>query len=106
MSRKKRIEETLIPALSPVFLSIEDESMNHHVPQGSETHFKIIAVSKRFDDLTRINRHKLINQLLKEEFDLGLHALSMHLYTSEEWETQQKSVLQSPTCRDGYKHKI
>ncbi|MDF1929428.1 hypothetical protein PGH45_04290 [Legionella pneumophila] len=24
--------------------------MNHHVPQGAETHFKIIAVSNHFND--------------------------------------------------------
>lgn len=105
MTRKLRIEEKLISALSPLFLSVEDESMNHHVPQGAETHFKIIVVSNHFNDLTRINRHKFVNQLLKEEFTLGLHALSMHLYTSDEWMTQQQSVLKSPACRDGYKNK-
>lgn len=39
MTRKLRIEEKLISALSPLFLSVEDESMNHHVPQGAETQF-------------------------------------------------------------------
>ncbi|HAT6979268.1 TPA: BolA/IbaG family iron-sulfur metabolism protein [Legionella pneumophila] len=105
MSRKQRIEEKLIPALSPLFLSVENESMNHHVPPGAETHFKVIAVSNHFNDLTRINRHKLVNQLLKDEFTLGLHALSMHLYTADEWTSQQQSVLKSPACRDGYKNK-
>ncbi|KGP62738.1 regulator of murein genes BolA [Legionella norrlandica] len=105
MSRKQRIEEKLISELSPVFLTVEDESINHHVPKDAETHFRIIAVSKCFNDLTRVNRHKLVNRLMKEEFNLGLHALSMHLYTSEEWCTQQSSLLKSPVCRDGYKNK-
>lgn len=103
MSRKKRIEQLVTEELSPVYLSVEDESSNHHVPAGAQTHFKVTVVSSGFADLTRIARHRLLNQLLGNEFDLGLHALSMHLFTPEEWQSKQKPVLTSPACRDGYK---
>jgi BolA protein len=103
MSRKERIEQLLQKELSPSHLNVEDESSNHHVPQGAETHFKIIAVSQRFIDLSRIERHRMLNHLLNPELEQGLHALSMHLYTPEEWEKNQ-SVLKSPSCRDGYKN--
>jgi BolA protein len=103
MSRKERIEHLLNQELAPVYLNVEDESANHHVPQGAETHFKVIAVSSRFTDVSRIERHRLLNHLLSKEFDQGLHALSMHLYTPAEWEKNQ-AVLKSPACRDGYKN--
>lgn len=103
MSRKERMAQLLNQELTPVYLNVEDESANHHVPQGAETHFKITAVSSRFIDVSRIARHRLLNHLLNPEFELGLHALSMHLYTPEEWE-KNKTVLQSPSCRDGYKN--
>ena len=48
MQRKERIEQQLVQELAPVFLSVENESNNHHVPKGSETHFKVIAVSAQF----------------------------------------------------------
>lgn len=104
MSRKERIEEQLNSNLSPAFLNVEDESGNHHVPEGAQTHFKVTAVSAQFKDLSRIARHRLVNDLLKAEFALGLHALSMHLYTAEEWELKKDSVLKSPACKDGYKN--
>ena len=46
----------------------------------------------------------MINQLLINEFDAGLHALSIHAYTIQQWiKKQQKSPL-SPNCLDGFKH--
>ena len=104
MTRKIRIEQLLIEHMTPVFLSVENESSHHHVPEGSETHFKVTVVSSLFNDKNRINRHRMVNQLLKEEFNLGLHALSMHLYTEAEWETREGSILGSPSCKDGYKN--
>ena len=106
MLRKERIEKQLNQELSPHYLSVEDESKNHHVPEGAQTHFKIVAVSTRFNNMTRINRHRMINSLLAEELHNGLHALSMHLYTESEWEIKEDaSVLKSPACRDGYNSK-
>lgn len=102
MSRQDRIKQQVTEVVSPIYLNVEDESLNHHVPQGAETHFKVTVVSLQFINLTRIERHRLLNKLLAEEFDLGLHALSLHLYTPEEWEKNNKTVLKSPSCRDGF----
>ncbi|CAM2941264.1 regulator of penicillin binding proteins and beta lactamase transcription (morphogene) [Legionella steigerwaltii] len=102
MSRKNRIEELISQKLVPVYLNVEDESANHHVPKNAQTHFKVTVVSSQFTDLSRIARHRLLNQLLKKEFELGLHALSMHLFTPEEWETRGKNVLNSPACKGGF----
>ncbi len=104
MSRHDRIEHVLNQNLSPSFIAVEDESRNHHVPEGAETHFKVIVVSSKFNDLSRVARHREVNKLLKDEFDQGLHALSLHLYTDIEWVEKESSVLKSPACKDGYKN--
>ncbi|KTC83194.1 BolA family protein [Legionella cincinnatiensis] len=103
MSRKNRIEELLNQELTPVYLNVIDESANHHVPEGAQTHFKVTVVSFHFNDLSRIARHRLLNHLLHKEFEFGLHALSMHLFTPNEWEKRNKTVLQSPACKGGFK---
>ncbi|OJY49563.1 MAG: BolA family transcriptional regulator [Legionella sp. 40-6] len=103
MSRKTRIENIIEHELQPTHLVIEDESHRHHVPQGLETHFKLIVVSTIFEDQTRINRHRIINKLLAAELAQGLHALSMHLFTPKEWANNQE-ITKSPACRDGYEH--
>lgn len=106
MSRKQRMEQQLTTELCPLYLSVEDESGNHHVPEGAQTHFKVIAVSEQFRELNRVARHRLVNRLLKSEFEMGLHALSLHLYTSAEWTDKKESVLRSPNCKDGYKNNL
>ncbi|MBI2786395.1 MAG: BolA family transcriptional regulator [Legionella longbeachae] len=106
MLRKNRIEGLLNQKLMPVYLSVEDESANHHVPQGAQTHFKVTVVSSQFIDTSQISRHRLLNNLLSKEFELGLHALSMHLFTPEEWEKKNKTVMKSPACRDGFNNEI
>lgn len=103
-SRKQRITERLNTELEPSFLAVEDESNRHHVPIGAETHFKLTIVSKKFNKLALLARHRLINNLLSEEFDCGLHALSLHLHTTEEWQVRHNTTTNSPACRDGYRH--
>lgn len=42
-------------------------------------------ISPSFTSLPQLKRHRLVNGLLKEEFDqMGLHALSLRLKTVEE----------------------
>lgn len=102
MSRKNRIAALLHEKLSPIHSEILDESSRHHVPEGAETHFKVIAVSDQFESLTVLARHRLVNQILQNEFKTGMHALSIFTYTPIEWEKKHGSVPSSPVCRDGF----
>ena len=104
MSRKQRINDELTALLNPKLLIIEDESMNHNVPQGAETHFKVIAVSSFFENLNRISRHRMINKSLANELQTGLHALSLHCFTEEEWAKKNNLTPTTPACRGGKKH--
>jgi len=104
MSRKQRINHALLQELKPDTLIIEDESHRHSVPEGAESHFKITAVGKIFEPLSRIARHRLVNAVVADEFSQGLHALSLHLYTPNEWLKQQAITSDSPACRGGSHH--
>jgi BolA protein len=97
MTRKTRLHDALSSALLPVFLDILDESAHHRRP-GIETHFKIILVSEKFNHTTRLERHRLVNQLADDEFKSGLHAFSLHLYTPSEWEARGNPKPASPRC--------
>jgi len=99
MSRKLRLHHALSLEFIPEQLIIEDESYRHQVPRDGETHFKVIAVSTKFEHLRPVARHRLVNTLLAPEFQSGLHALSLHLYTPAEWQTKNASVPISPPCR-------
>ncbi|MFB9952737.1 BolA family protein [Rhizobium puerariae] len=82
MTAKARIEATLTRNLEPERLIVIDESHQHagHQPDftGAEgTHMRVRIVSSKFAGLSRIDRHRMVNALLKPELDAGLHALAV-----------------------------
>lgn len=80
-----RIRATLEAALTPSFLEVIDESDRHaghlHHPGGvedrGETHFIVRVVSPAFAGLSRIARHRRVNELLAGELAGGVHALAI-----------------------------
>ena len=80
MNRKEIIERKL-SALKPQYLKITNDSHLHvgHItsPNNGESHFTIEIEGDSISHETLINQHKIINNLIKEEFDNGLHALSI-----------------------------
>lgn len=103
MSRIERIRDRLQTALSPTHLDVIDESHMHSVPEGAESHFKVVAVSEKFSDYRLVGRHRLVNQTLKGEFEAGLHALALHTWTPEEWLEKGGVAPDSPECMGGSK---
>lgn len=98
MNRAERIELALADAIELAHLEILDESSNHSVPDGAESHFKVVAVADEFAALTRLARHRRVNGLLQSEFDGGMHALAVHTYSHEEWEARFGAAPLSPPC--------
>ncbi|KAI8130309.1 BolA-like protein [Lucilia cuprina] len=88
--------------LQPVHLEVINESYMHNVPKGAETHFKVLIVSEKFEDLPLIKRHRLVNQVVKEKLDhLFPHALSIEAKTPKQWQPSY-TVEPSPNCRGGF----
>lgn len=83
---KDRIKKILNTQLNPEFLEVENNSYLHAGHMGDngtgETHFKVVIQSKSLNQLSRVNAHRKINQLLKDEFDKGLHALEVKINTN------------------------
>ncbi|QRM53364.1 BolA family protein [Sinorhizobium sp. BG8] len=82
MTVKSRIEDRLSEALSPERLEVVNESHLHagHQPDFSgagETHMRVRIVSAAFSGMGRVARHRVVNELLKDEFNAGLHALAI-----------------------------
>lgn len=95
--------ERKLAACDPIHLEVVNESGNHNVPKGSETHFKVVMISDKFEGLRLIQRHRMINEILREELAGPIHALTLHLYTNQDWEKRFGSVPESPPCRGGEK---
>lgn len=52
---------------------------------GDGRHFDAIVVSDNFNNQSLLNRHRIIYAALGERMKEEIHALSMKLYTLEEW---------------------
>lgn len=98
MNRADRIEAVLGSALPLLHLEVTNESHGHHVPAGSETHFKVVLVSTDFEQQSRVARHRRVNALLADEFAAGMHALAIHTYTPAEWLDRHGEAPMSPPC--------
>jgi BolA protein len=97
------ITTKLQSALTPEFLEVLNESYMHSVPTGSESHFKIVVVSKNFVGQRLVKRHQLVFGILAAELAGSVHALAMHTYTPVEWNDNNNGAPDSPSCLGGDK---
>jgi BolA family transcriptional regulator, general stress-responsive regulator len=81
MSRLTRLEGLLNAALSPTSLEVIDESHKHAghsgAREGGETHYHVVISSPKFQGKMLVAKHRLVNDAVKQEFENGLHALSI-----------------------------
>lgn len=96
------IERKLAGRFAPAHLEVVNESGNHNVARGAETHFKVVLVAAAFEGLRPLARHRLVNETLAEELAGGVHALAMHTYTEAEWRARFGAAPLSPPCHGGH----
>jgi BolA family transcriptional regulator, general stress-responsive regulator len=88
MSAEMRIRETLMMALEPSEITIVNESELHAGHRGSpgtgESHFRILVVSAKFIGRSRVDRHRLVNELLGPELKRGVHAMALSTFAPGE----------------------
>jgi BolA protein len=81
MSMKERIESRLARGLEPIKLDVLDESDRHKghsgAREGGETHYRVHIVAERFAGKPKVERHRMVYALLKDEFAAGVHALAL-----------------------------
>lgn len=81
MSMRDTIQARLAEAFSPSHLEVRDDSHMHAghagARPGGESHFSVDIVSDRFTGLSRVARHRLVNEALARELAGGIHALAI-----------------------------
>ncbi len=86
------ITDKLYTHLAATHVEVIDDSWRHaghaamsNVPEGQQTHIRVVVVSDQFKDVPLLNRHRMVHALLKENFETHLHALELKTYSCEEW---------------------
>ena len=74
-------------------IAVVDESHQHrgHAAMkglnASETHFHVSVVSEILVNMTKLDRHRLVNTLLADELRDGVHALRLDLRSPVEFQS-------------------
>lgn len=87
MSVQSIIEAKLKLAFRPEALDVRDESSQHEGHSGwrpgGETHFRVYIVATVFAGKSRLEMHRMINEVLADELATSVHALAIHASASE-----------------------
>jgi BolA family transcriptional regulator, general stress-responsive regulator len=97
------LRQKLEARLKPLGLELANESPMHGLPLEAEKHFRVIAVSAAFAGLARIERHRLVNEIVAEELRTHVHAFTLQAFTPEEWTAKNGQTFSSPECLGGGK---
>jgi len=88
MSVEQSIREKLTEAFQPELLEVINESHRHAGHAGSpgtgESHFAVKVVSSAFAGKSRLERHRMVNDVLAEEMSGNVHALALSALSPEE----------------------
>ena len=84
MSQQSNIEQKLKAALSPDRLEVINESHLHaghqaHFDGKGESHFRVRITAEAFKGKSRLERHRMVNQVLADELKGALHALAVEV---------------------------
>ena len=101
---RKAMYDKLMAQFKPLHMELVCESHMHGLPESAEKHFRLVLVSSQMENLSRIERHRVVNQLLAHELKTHVHALSIQAFTPDEWDRKQGSTFASPACLGGGKH--
>ena len=102
--RGERIGRCVRDVFAPVHLEVRDDSGQHAVPKGSESHWALLIVSGAFEGLSRVARHRAVYGALSDELTSGVHALKLETFTPAEWAAKGSAeASEAPLCLGGSK---
>lgn len=86
---ERSLKDILENKFSNSTVEVINESHLHAGHAGSpgtgQSHFKILIVADEFEGHSKISRHRMVNTAVQPLFDEGLHALSLVLFTKNEY---------------------
>jgi BolA protein len=94
---EEKIIQKIKSNFDPEFFELINNShlhKGHFKPTDSgldnQTHFLIKIYSTKVKNLSKISIHRQINQLLKEEFEAGMHALEIRIISEDDFKNNLK----------------
>lgn len=84
--RAERIRKKLLEQLPALAVEVEDEShlhVGHEGAKGGKGHFRVTVVAEKFRGCSRVQAQRLVFDVLAEEMQNEIHALSVQTRVPE-----------------------
>ena len=88
MTPVARLEQILRERFRPLHLELRDDSakhVGHPGATGSGGHYHVLIVSAEFEGRSLLERHRLVNDALRELFGREIHALGLETRAPSDW---------------------
>ena len=85
--RAAMVRERLYQDLGAEFVEVDDQTHLHAGHSGAVaggSHFEVVVISKAFEGLATLARHRLVYQAVGDAMTQDIHALSIKAYTPGE----------------------
>ena len=85
--RAAMVRERLYQDLAAEFVEVDDQTHLHAGHSGAAaggSHFEVVVISKAFEGLATLARHRLVYQAVGDAMTQDIHALSIKAYTPGE----------------------
>ena len=85
---RERLETILRERFRPVHLEIRDDSARHAGHAGATPgggHFEVVIVSAAFEGRSPLDRHRMVNEALRDLIGGVIHALGLKTAAPSEW---------------------
>ena len=83
MATADTIAQKLITALTPQEIDVQDVSHKHagHAGwrEGGGTHFEVTIKAVAFAGKSRLQQHRMVNEILADDLADSIHALELHI---------------------------
>ena len=90
----KKVKEKIEKKLHPEYISIINKSNLHTKHQSFDSnkyYFKIVIKSKKLKNMGKIDAHKVIFSILKEEIKNKIHALEIEIIQNFRYKVRSKT---------------
>jgi BolA family transcriptional regulator, general stress-responsive regulator len=84
---RERIETILLKHLQPTRLEIRDDSARHAGHAGAASgggHFDVVIVAAAFEGKPLLERHRMVNEALRDMIGREIHALGLRTIAPSE----------------------
>ena len=91
---RERLETILRDRFRPAHLEIRDDSARHAGHAGATSagsHFEVVIVSAAFEGRSRLDRHRMVHEALRDLIGRGIHALGLRTTAPSEWKPARKA---------------